>query len=204
MHVLAQLNKMKDGLEEQLSQCRTRFVPTFVPFAKEAAAAATAATSPTTTTSANPSASTSPVNSRDGAAPTTPTGGSSPSLAFRFAESVEVKVLLRVAAEGETYLYCRFSLEDKSVSKWMTQAAVADAFGDVALPEELSSTIKRVTEDSRREVAALQEANTHLQNDYDSYKKKTKTATALLQDKLNAAAAQVDELTKAVRLPSSW
>ena len=104
-----------------------------------------------------------------------PTDGFTVSARYRLiAEATEKE------REGE-WIFLQVCSENACWSKWVTGNALQSAVSDVELPEELTHALQmaRVESASRKEDSS--EQLTSLQNELEVYRKRTKTATLLLQ-----------------------
>ena len=64
----------------------------------------------------------------------------------------------------------------------------------MSLPEELSTSLQKVTISAEAKESSSQQALEQLQQVFESYKKKTKAATSLLQEKNNAMGKEIKKL----------
>ena len=66
------------------------------------------------------------------------------------------------------------------------------------LPEELSASLQKVTIHAEAKESTSQRQLEQLQQSFDSYKKKTKAATSLLQEKNSAMGEEMKKLANEV------
>ena len=126
-------------------------------------------------------------------------------LPFPADAQVVVEPLCRLRIDGSSaqesatsWIFASFSLQSgekkQTVRKWVYESTLLAAFPDTALPVELSSLAKRLSmeadvskESSLRELQQVSQA-------FEAYKKRTKAATLLLQERNEESAAQIAQL----------
>lgn len=121
-----------------------------------------------------------------------PTDGFTVSARYRLiAEATEKE------REGE-WIFLQVCSENACWSKWVTGNALQSAVSDVELPEELTHALQmaRVESASRKEDSS--EQLTSLQNELEVYRKRTKTATLLLQGRCMEATEKAKTLETAL------
>ena len=69
-------------------------------------------------------------------------------------------------------------------------------------PEELSASLQKVTINAEAQESTSQRQLEQLQQSFESYKKKTKAATSLLQEKNGAMGEELKKLTDEVSVGS--
>lgn len=199
VNVLNQLKKSKERLESIVSEYSLLFVPTIVPFTSSSGSGPTSG------------ASVSPVPNAGDSNGLQQVVNSNESLAEQQAENhpaettsscPRIEVLLHVSAGDEDWVYVKVSSKqdegnnnNNHVRKWMLVNSVLVVYPDLAIPPELtqhfSSNMSSLSQESESTKSRLQK----LQQEYDSYKAKSKLAAAKLKEQVSQQTAQVNSLT---------
>ena len=114
---------------------------------------------------------------------------------------VSVNARYRVVSEGvnvEEWVLVDVRSENESWNKWVLSNALQSVLPEMDLPEELTHALEvcRMEKSSHQE--GMNEELERMREEYETYKKRTKTATILLQDRCLEAMNEVKTLRESL------
>lgn len=114
---------------------------------------------------------------------------------------VSVSARYRILSEGvnvQEWILVDVKSENENWSKWVFSSALKSVLPETDLPEELTHTLEvcRMENSSHRE--GVNEELERVREEYETYKKRTKTATILLQDRCLEAMNEVKTLRESL------
>ena len=107
----------------------------------------------------------------------------------------------RLVSEGvnvEEWVLVDVRFENENWSKWMLSSALQSVFPEIDLPEELTHALEVCRMESSSHQEGMNEELERLREEYETYKKRTKTATILLQDRCLEAMNEVKTLQESL------
>lgn len=134
------------------------------------------------------------------------TFGDASTIPFSPEDHVDAKILCRLRVEspssqeqsGIPWVFVEFckQCEDKTetVQKWIYESSLLSAFPNCQLPDELSALQKRTAMEMEKVKETSSLELQRLSQSFDAYKKRSKTATALLQERNEEVTSQVAKL----------